>query len=390
MLRSRSSNFCVLILLTLALLGARIVWIVRVPDVDMDAYGHFSIGRGLAQKPLDLAAHWVWLPLYHYVLAAIVLAKGTFTSVRVISAVLASALPLALYGYEKNRPARDLPPRDSTSAGLKMGQHAAMACALASIPNLLGVSAQQEALFAVLVLLSAWAIDAQRPTTAGIVLALACLVRYEAWGACALALAQPIVARSLHRYAPASRVSALVGAPLSFRVSAPPLLAIVGFVSVHRWVDGAWFAFLRELSRFTHAQRDVLSQGTMMELLWFPVLVPLLAFGPIVVLAPWGLRSAARPGWIVPLGIYAFLLASYASKSALGGERYYAALTPFFCLAIAHGAEAVARGPRSRRALQVLLILSLTATTVTSFARLGATARAHADTLRAAETRMAL
>ena len=32
------------------------------------AYGHFVVARTLLHDPWNLAAHWVWLPLYHYVL----------------------------------------------------------------------------------------------------------------------------------------------------------------------------------------------------------------------------------------------------------------------------------------------------------------------------------
>lgn len=337
----------------------RLVWIERVPDVDMDAYGHFGVARTLVHDPWNLSAHWVWLPLYHYVLAALVALHGTFGMARILASLASAALPLVLY-----RAAAD---RERRLAAL-----GAVGCAVAALPNLLGVSAQQEALFALLVLSGASCIDRQRFVAAGALVAAACLVRYEAWGAFGLLSAQALLSRLVPRWLPPAFRDRL---PL--HLLAPPAVAILGFVLWHRAVDGRFLAFLEELYRYTHAQRGVLSHGALFDALYFPVLQPLLLFGPAVVLVAFGVRDACRPGWILPLGIYLFLLASYAGKGSLGGARYYGALAPFVCWAMAAGARRVA--PRHRTLAASLVLASLLATTGVAFVRL----HAEADGARA-------
>lgn len=364
--------------LALALFVARLVWIAQIPDIDMDAYGHYGIACELTHHPWNLAAHWVWLPLYHYLLAAVVLAKGAFGFVRALSAAFIAVLPLCLYRYELGR----------ENADRRVAALAAVACALASIPNLLGVSAQQESLFSVLILLAAWGIDAKRPALSGAALALACLIRYEAWGAAAVCAGQPVLAYLLGRWRvlrEGSWLHVLFGKPLSWAVGLPAIAAIFGWLLVHRLVEGSWFAFLQELYRFTHVQREALSQGSTADALWFPIILPLTAFGPAVLLCPLGLRPALRTGFLVPLGVFAFLMMSYLGKGSLGGPRYYAALTPFMASCMAHGTF---RLVRMREVLRYLVVASLLVTTATSFMALQRATAAHAADLHAAEQRM--
>jgi hypothetical protein len=348
----------VLFSVTAILCVLRIVWVLHVPDVDMDAYGHFGIARGLCLDPWNLGAHWVWLPLYHYLLMTVACVGAPFVVARIASSLMIAAIPIVVYRWQRE----------------PVGFFAALLCACASIVNLLGVSAQQEALFSLLVVLAAWAIDARRFTVVGVLVATACLIRYEAWGAAGLLMAQPIIARITQRFA-----------PLPWRVPALPLVAIAGWIVLHRIYEGGWFVFLSGLVRYTHAQRDVLSQGPIMEALWFPVFVPALTLGPAVVLAPLGVRRAFTLGWVVPLGIYLFLLASYVGKGALGGPRYYGSIMPFFCIAIARASTGAERW---KSWLRVGAVASLVSTTAIAFVRLDTTARANLETLHDAEARM--
>lgn len=371
------SPFFALTALTVALAAFRVAWILQVPDVDMDAYGHFTIARGLCKNPWNLAAHWVWLPLYNFLLTAIACNRGKFVAARLMSTLFIAALPLVVCRYDGRRdPARA---RTAILAGV--------VCALTAIPNLVGVSAQQESLFSLGILVAAWAIDARRFCLAGALLAATCLIRYEAWGAAGLVMAQPICVRLARRFrrAPAWLVSLEL---LPAVVALPSAIAIAGWILIHRFVDGTWLAFLGELYRYTHTQREVLSHGPLMEALWFPILLPIVAFGPMVVLAPSGVKTAIQPGWIVPIGIYGFLLTSYLGGGVLGGERYYGSLVPFICVAIAHGVDKLAPRPRLHRFAQQALIATVVITAGIYFVRLGRTARTQNATLTAAEMRM--
>jgi hypothetical protein len=376
-MRETRRPFFALAALTVALIAFRIAWIVQVPDLDMDAYGHFSIARGLCKNPWNLAAHWVWLPLYHFLLTALACTHGKFAFARVLSALLIAALPFVVYRYD----GRGAPERARTALV------AALACALTSIPNVIGVSAQQESLFSLCILVAAQAIDARRFCSAGALLAAACLIRYEAWGAAGLVMAQPIVVRLARHF---RRTPAWLASlePLPAAVALPAAIAITGWLLVHRFVDGTWLAFLGELYRYTHSQREVLSHGPLMEALWFPILVPLLTFGPMLVFAPLGLKNALQRGWILPIGIYGFLLTSYVGGGVLGGERYYGSLAPFICIAMAHGACRLAARSRLHRFAPPALIATVVITTFITFIRLGRAAHAVSAVLTAAEARM--
>ncbi len=364
-----------LVAVTAALFVLRLGWILREPDLDGDAYGHFGIGCTLAAGPWNLSAHWVWLPLYHYLLAGFVWLRLPFVAVRITADLCSLAVPWALFRFVHRQGGDPVVARD-----------AAIACALSSTGNMLGVSAQQEALFVLVVLLAASAIDARRALAAGALLATACLIRYEAWGAAAVVAAQGVCLR----VAPPRLRARLgrLGEPLSPAVFVPPLLAIAGWILVHRVVEGTWLGFLRELYTFTHMQRAVFSRGALFDVAWFPVLVPLLMFGPAVLLVPLGARAALSRGWIVPLAIYAFLLSSYAGGGSLGGSRYYGSLVPFFCAAMAYGVRAVPpRWPPwlSPRLARVVLWGSLGVSTVGSFVKLEGDASARRDALRVME-----
>lgn len=357
----------VVLLASAACFLLRLVWILRVPDVDMDAYGHFVVARTLLHDPWNLSAHWVWLPLYHYLLVGIVALHGTFGTARMLASVASALLPLVVFRYAAGGDGR-------------VAVLAAVGCAVAALPNVLGVSAQQEALFALLVLSSAWCIDRKRTLAASAFLAAACLVRYEAWGAFGLLAAQTVLSRRFSRFLPRPFRD-----PLPVALLALPAAAILGFVLWHRVVDGRFFAFLEELYRYTHAQRGALSRGPVFDALYFPVLLPLLLFGPAVILVALGASGACRPGWILPLGIYLFLLMSYLGKGSLGGGRYYGSLAPFVCWAMAEGACRVA--PRRFALATSIVLVSLLATTGIAFVRLHAEADGARDELARAVAR---
>lgn len=332
----------------------RALWIARLPETDLDAYGHLRIASVLVQHPLRLEAHWVWLPLYHYALALLVGLGGTLAFARMLSALATVLTSLALYRYAAQR--------SEPTARL-----AATLFSVASVPCILGVSAQQESCFALLVLVASASLDARRPVRASLALAAACLVRYEAWGAACLLAAWLVLERLIGRKPSAP----LWGIAL-------PTLAMGGWLTWHRVEEGRWFAFLGELYRFTHAQREGLPHGRLFQALYFPLLLPLALFGPALLLAPRGVRASLSLGWVVPAGIAAFLLVSYLGGGSLGAMRYFGALTPFLVWAMARGAL---HHPWRRR----LVWASVAVTSLVAMVRLRGEAVEGATWLRAAE-----
>lgn len=314
------------------------LWLIRhFPEPDTDVSGHLGIARALRLNPTNVAIHWVWLPAYHYLLAAFLIVGLSANGIRVLNCALAALVPVLVLRYGEStleRPA---------SGSLRyLPWMAAVFCAISPLVNLLGTSAQQETLFTLLVLGAVWSIDRHRFALAGALLALSSLIRYETWGAVALLLGLcaagkvPAILRRLPE--PIARACRL-----PFLIVAPSLLAIGAWLLAHKLTDGQWLGFLRELYRYTHVQRVSLHRGP----LWFPVKQPLFVFGWIVVALFFvGLRRAWRPSYVIPLGIYLFLTGAYLFKGALGSARYYESLTPFVALSAAHGACAI--GSRRR------------------------------------------
>ena len=182
-------------------------------------------------------------------------------------------------------------------------------------------------------------------------LAVCSLIRYEIWGGLALVAglqvlgAIPAVARRLPGALGRASRWPLV-------VTVPAILAIAGWILAHKLAEGTWFGFLRELCRYTSAQRAMYQRGP----LWFPVRQPLFVFGWIVcVLFFAGLPRILRPSLLLPLGLYAFLVAAYELRGALGSARYYESLTPFVALAAAEGVYTIGSRWRWMRAVMFAL-----------------------------------
>jgi hypothetical protein len=300
-----------LALAALVMLALRLGIVAATADVDTDAYGHFAIGRALLAEPTNLGVHWVWLPGYHYAVWALLHLGVGFTGLRAVNALVQAAAPFLLYDLVARRGGED--EARSRAAALL----AALAWTLAPLGNRLATSAQAETVFTALVLATAWAVERRRAVLAGALLAAACLVRYEAWGAIpALALGWTL---RRPRFGAAS-----------FLI---PAAAVAGWILLRRHADGEWLAFLRTTQAFASGVRA--AQGAPALL---PLGLPIVILGPAIALGPLGVRRSLRAGWLVPGGLLAFLLVSYAGRGALGLERYLTALVPFACVAIADGA----------------------------------------------------
>jgi hypothetical protein len=326
-------------------LAVRFAFIFALPDADTDAYGHFGIARALLREPWNLSVHWVWLPGYHYLLWALLHLGVGFRGARIFNTLLQAGAPFLLYDFVARRGGGDPPERSARVALL-----AAIAWAVAPLPNLLAISAQAETSFTLLCLASAWALERRRPALAGSLLAAACLFRYEAWGA--------VAALALHRLARKSVPLPAIAIPLS---------AVASWILLMRSHDGEWLSFFRKTHEFASTVREGASSSPVVDALWFPGILPAVVLGPALLLVPLGLRRALRLGWLVPGGILAFLWLSYAGRGALGLDRYYTALVPFACVAVAEGALRVPElWPRiSARAAAAAALCALALMTVT-------------------------
>ena len=80
---------------------ARIAVILRLPEPDGDAGGHFQIAQALVAEPTRLELHWAWLPGYHYLLSGLIRLGATLDSVRMLNAALAALMAILVYRYAR-------------------------------------------------------------------------------------------------------------------------------------------------------------------------------------------------------------------------------------------------------------------------------------------------
>lgn len=351
----------------LALAAALWLWRVRTialgPDPDGDAYGHFVIARQLLETPLDLHIHWVWLPLYHLLLAAGVGLGASLDHVRLSNALLSAATPLLL-GWGLRRQLRST---GNEPSALEQAVPP-LAAALATVTPLslfLGTTAQPEPTFALLLLGATLLLGERRWASAALALSALVLLRYEAW-AVAASVAALLV---LQRWWPlAARLSGDAGARRALSRGQlacvlAPALTVLGWAALRRLDGSGWFDFLQLNQRFAEdALSRLVRPGPLEELqaLWdrLPPLAWLLGL-----LALLGLPRLVRRGsvWlvVVPLAVTAFLLLGWLLRSHLGLSRHWVGLVPFAAAAIAHGCAQCADWLERARARSGTLALSV-------------------------------
>lgn len=310
-----------LLVTSAVMLVLRVVWIFRFREIDADAYGHYFIAVATRRDPGNIHVHWVWLPLFHFVVGAFTKIGLTFRGVRLAGALLATLPPLLVWDA--------LRPRNG-----EVARYAALAFAVSPLLTILGQSAQPEMLFLVFVTASLHAAAKERPLRAGVWLALACLVRYEAWGA-ALAASVWWLGKDRTR------------AWLAF--AAVPCGAVALYILLRWWTDGALLLFFRG-TREAQVAREA---WTFDDVIDFPLVLPRRVFGVALLAAPFGWKILTGREKALAAGFTAFLLFSYYAGGSHAAERYFASLSPFAWMMVGAG------WPRRREIMVALVALTM-------------------------------
>lgn len=392
----QSWGFALALAVGLAPLAAwRAVCIVAGPDVDTDAYAHHMIARAVLADPRDLAVHWVWLPLFHFLQVPIVWAGGTMNTVRWTNLALAAATPWLLFRYVRRtaRPGRgDVPPEITAFV-------AALVAGACPIVMQMGTTAQPEPLFALLMLGVATAFQERRYKTTAVLLGAAVMLRYEAWASFLVIAPWLLIEQAgqaiaiLRRGAreagqgdaareaasaelpPPSAIRPSLAAALS--VIAVPVALVAIWAALRRPVDGRWFGFLGQTHEFAndaaHAQSalDHGLLGLIIRALYYPLIVPARVFTPVSAVAsmPLDFGSAlemalavAAAAALVACGVartlrdqgprfvavliacLGFISLSWITRSSLGLDRHFVEVVPLYATFAAQGASAIADG----------------------------------------------
>ena len=315
-------------------------------DVDTDAYAHHMIARAILADPRDLAVHWVWLPLFHYLQVPLVALGGTMNDVRWINVLLSASVPVVLFGHV----------RRTTQAGGAMSPDAtallaALFAAACPIAMQMGTTAQSEPLFALLAIGIAVAYERRRYGTTAALLGAAVLVRYEAWAILATVGAVTAVehAQSWTR----ARRGLAAGAPSrrQWIVLVVPTAMILAWAVLRRPVDGRWFGFLGDTHAF--ASQAVVDNtgsrgatGLARDALYYPVFVAVRVLGPVALLAAFGVARTWREQGarfvLVLAACLGFVSLTWIKRSSLGLDRHFVAVVPLYATFAAQGVAVIA------------------------------------------------
>jgi len=158
------------ILILVAAFLFRVIYISLFIDPEYDSYDRFLKGIRVLRKPSEISYHWCWLPLFQFIDASLYWLTNSYTSIRVFSTVcgVISSYLLYLLTFEISR-----------------SEKAALASiTIFSFNPLIFIydtTGMTESFFTLLILLTVIFIVRRRLLASSIPLALACLVRYEAW-----------------------------------------------------------------------------------------------------------------------------------------------------------------------------------------------------------------
>lgn len=326
----------------------RIACVRSGPDPDTDAYGHFLIARQLLATPLQLRIHWVWLPLYHLLLALPIALGATLDQIRQANA-LATALPPLLLGCALARGWRGAAPASRATFGVQHDRvlddpvvlGAVLLTAINPLLIQLGTTGQMEVFFCTLLTLAVALLAWERFSGAALVLSALVLTRYEGWAVAAAVAAVLLQRRRRSRLMPGEWACVLA-----------PGACVLAWAALRRLGGEPWFGFVLDTRAFAErALGDSARGGTLgalLSLVRYVAIVPWRYFGPAAACALLGVGPTLRRHgvWLVApgLAILAFLTLTSLMRSQLGLDRHFTSVVPFAATWIAHGLMRIVAG----------------------------------------------
>lgn len=308
----------------------QIIYITNVADPDLDGYVHFVAGRLLSVDAMNLSTHWVWLPLYHYVLVLFIKAGAGFTAVRFFS-VLCWMLVVYLTG-------KLLEQKRITGEGKLNNKKVWLTALLFFMPTafLSASSAEPEAFFTLLIISGVYLAMQDKYLLASIPFGAACLVRYEA----AAMLAGICIYFILTVPAFSGKIKQT--AEISFL----PILMIFLWLYMRYAYQNEAFSFISRTKQFADTYTDVRPEYFMQavqvlfDASFYILYIPLLAGGLFLIFAYRGFISAMRKYSLLgfaSLSCLLFISLAWWLRYSLGLYRHFTVLLPFFALCIKEG-----------------------------------------------------
>ena len=363
MFRDRAWWFALGAIVSVAM-AARLLLVFAGPDTESDAYAHHVIARRVILEPWNPQVHWVWLPLFHWLSALAVRLGGTMDTVRFANAI-GSAVAAVAVAFQVQW-ARDHG-ATRTSDGLEIPWVPCLAGTLVAWHpwlNVIGATAQNEALFLALLSLlpTALARDESRDASltrahefarartwcAALLVTALAMLRYEGW---AVLLGLGIGAISPWRsrlFGPAPWLRAAL-------ILAPAAVVLLAWSYLRVRSGEAPFAYLHGTHQFVQdARHDHLTLvEAARKLPYYVVQLPYMSFGIPFVFAVIGIVPLARtlgPAFVVPyVACLVFVSATWMVGGQLGLLRHFVSVVPLFAAAMALGVAQVSQLLRDAR-----------------------------------------
>jgi hypothetical protein len=279
-------------------------------------------------SPGDLSIHWVWLPVFHYLSAGAVLLGAGMQLIRFSNVLIWISIPISLFFFLY---------KNENENKLFIAFLGAMLCGLFPIGILMGTTAQPEPIFTLLILLFVITASGSKYIISSIILSLACLMRYEAWGALGAVFLLYIIDCFRER-----RII------FNLRITTffIPALFILLWAILRKPFDGKLFGFLSQTQQFANdALKESNSfQGGFLKIIkdffHYPVVIPVLFSGLNILFLPFGIKSLHRNYKLLfytGTAILAFITLSWMMKSNLGLNRHFVSIIPVYSVLTAYG-----------------------------------------------------
>lgn len=306
----------------------QVSFVLNVPDLDTDSYVHFVIARQIIGAPENLSLHWVWLPLFHYISAGLILSGAKFIFLRFLNIFFVAIIPLILFFFLY---------KQKNDNSLFIAFVSAELCALFPLSTFMGTTAQPEPLFALLILIFIICVTKEKYILASIILSLSCMLRYEAWAVLVAASVIYVVEiKKNKKYFIDKRILIIL----------LPAAAILGWAILREPFDGKLFGFLFQTQKFASEVLYITkpSGGGVLKILYdiiyYPIIVPSVFAGVNLIFIPFGIKQFSKSNkWFLysGVGVLVFITLSWIYKSNLGLNRHFVSLIPLYSTLTAYG-----------------------------------------------------
>lgn len=322
----------ILIIFPLLVITYGLVFIINVIDFDTDAYAHYIIARELVINPLNFGINWVWLPLYHYLLAIAIKFHLSFESIRIFNLVIWVILNLVLFFYLKFQ---------SQQGEIYIPLISFIFSITFPIGMVYATSAQYETFFVLLLLLFVVFADAERYFVASIFLAMAVLTRYEAWSV--LIISAIYV---LYKYI---RYRNLIYLRHLFQLTFLPSTVILIWAILRLPYDEKFFGFLFETKRFVSGALEKLDPSGAVSVRWYDpfhyiLYIPFLMMTVNLAFVFFGIKKVWREYrflFLTGVAVVLFISVSYVFRTNLGLFRHFIPALTIYSVLCAAGIERV-------------------------------------------------